>query len=165
MDQAESHHGHDGRRNAYAQKNGRDGLFQPHVQHCCHQGPRPGAGARQGDGHQNAKANGAVLAHHPPLEMGLFLQPGDFLIPPRAALPQPAEYVPDIDNDKGHRHHIAQHRRRQGQRVIQSQGDSVRQAAPQFDDGDHGNKKCGNDLAQCRRGNPSDHTGLSALIA
>ena len=77
-DQAEGHHGHDGRRNTYAQEDGRNGLFQTHVQHRRHQGTRPGAGARQWNGHQDAKkTNGTVFGHHPAFQVGFFLQPGD----------------------------------------------------------------------------------------
>ena len=148
VDQAKGHHGHDGRRDAYAQEDGRDGLLQPHVQHRRHQGTRPGAGPRQRNGHQDAKTDGAVLAHYPAFQVGFFLQPGDLLIPPLAAFAQPGKNVSDIDDDEWYRHPIAQYCRRQGHRIIQPQGNAVRQAAPQLDDRGHGNKECGNKLAK-----------------
>ena len=164
VDQAEGHRSHNGRRNAHTQKDVRNGLFQSHVQYCRHQSARPGTGARQRNDHQNAKSNGAVLMYHTALQVGFLLQSGDFLIPPLAALPKPGKNVPDVNDDERHRHHVAQHCYRQGQRVVQPQGDPIGQATPQLDDGDHGDEKRGNQLAESRGYTPRNNAGVFALL-
>ena len=67
--------------------------------------------------------------------MGLLLQIGNLLIPPDAPLPQPGEDVTYVENDERYGDNIAQDRRSESYRVIQAQGNAVRQAAAEFDDG------------------------------
>lgn len=125
MDQTKRHHRHDGCCNTYPQENSGDGLFQPQIKYGRYQGACPRSCAGQGDCHKDAEADGTVLVHHPPLQVGFFLQMGNLLIPPFAALAQPGKDMPDVYDDKGNRDHVADNRRRQGQRIIQSQSNAI----------------------------------------
>ncbi len=74
VDHTERHSRHNGRRDADPQEDRRDRLFQPQVQHRCHQRACPGACPRERNRHQDTQADGAVFAHQPPLQVGFFLQ-------------------------------------------------------------------------------------------
>ncbi len=141
MDESKGYSGHDGSCDTDPQKNRGNGLFQPHIQHGGHQRAGPGTGARQRNCHQNAEPDGAVFPHNTPLQVGFGFQCRDDSVPPFAACTHPGKNPPDEHDDKRYREHIAKNRGHQRGGVGETEGNAVRQTAPQFNDRNHRDKE------------------------
>ena len=137
------HRCHDPRGNTDAQENRGHRLLQPHVQHCSHQRPGPGACARKRDCHQEAEADGAVFFHHPALGMGLLLKSCDQTVQLCEVLSEPGENVADVDDDEWDGDHVAEDCRGQGKGIWEAKGYSIGKTAAEFDYGEHGDKEGG----------------------
>ena len=106
-------------------------MAHPDVQQGRHQSPRPGPSPRQGDGYQNDESRQAVLPHHPALQVSPALQPVDPGAE-KAGAPEPVEDPADQQQDKGHRHHIAQDGHQAGRGRGESRRHSHRNGAPEL---------------------------------
>ena len=145
MDAGEAHHTHDDTGENDAQRNGDAGGPQAHVQKAGSQGAGPGAGAGQGNAHeeqqrhkQSAAAGSALEFAAAPLTFfdAVGEETADIFF-----VAAPVEDLPGEEVDDGHRQHIADDADHQRAPVVQPHTNGDGHAAPQLDEGNHGNQE------------------------
>ena len=129
----------------------RRGIFKK----AAHQGPRPASGTGQGNGHEDHQAQVLVFGHLAALDMGLLFQLVHQGVQPGHVAAHPEENAPDIHQNKGKRENIAHNAGGKGHPGVQPQGHAEGNAAPQLDDGEHGDQHGKDDLAALLLGEPS----------
>ena len=92
---------HQNPRDGDAREDGREGVLQPEVEHRRHQRAGPRASPRQGNGHQQEEAEQLIFMYQRGLFLRAGLQPGDQMLQPGRARPEPDKDAPDTRITKG----------------------------------------------------------------